>query len=309
MSSTSESEFHSNFLTAFSQNLADLVERVGKSIVALNGRRFFCSGIYWREGIIVTSAENIRGGEVTVTLPNGETTPVTLLGSDRSTDVAVFKSNLELPIAPIDSNCELKVGQLAIAVGRDPARGLFASQGIVSTVGDPWRSTLGGYIDRFVRLDLNFYPGSGGSALVNSEGRVVGFNTTGPRRSVLTIPAVTVNRVVTQLLEQGHLRRGYLGLAMQPVALPDSLVAEFSLATQQGLMVVNVEPQSPAAEAGILLGDILTKIDATPVAKLRDLQAVLEPQNVGKAIAIETIRGGKLQHISLTIGDSENRQP
>ena len=306
MSSTSDA--YSNSLNAFSQNLADIVERVGKSIVALNGRRFSCSGIYWREGTIVTSAENIRRGEVTATLPNGDTAPVTLLGSDRSTDVAVFKLDSELPTAPVDSNYELKVGHLAIAIGRDRARKLFASQGIVSNIGDPWRSTLGGYIDRFIRLDLNFYPGSGGSALVNAAGQVMGFNTTGPRRSVLTIPAATVDRVVTQLLEQGHIRRGYLGLAMQPVDLPDSLVTEFSLATQQGLMVVNVEPQSPAAEASILLGDILTKIEATPVAKLRDIQAFLEPQNVAKAIAIELIRGGKLQNISLTIGDSGNRQ-
>ena len=306
MSSTSDSQ--TNSLITLSQNLADIIERVGKSIVALNGRRFSCSGIYWREGIIVTSAEQIKRGDTTVTLPNGDTAPVTLLGSDRSTDVAVFKSDLELPVAPIDSDCQLKVGHLAIAVGRDSARGLFASQGIVSTVGDSWRSTLGGYIDRFIRLDHNFYSGSGGSALVNAAGQVVGFNTTGPRRSVLTIPAATVNRVVTQLLEQGHIRRGYLGIAMQPVHLPDSLVAEFSLQTQQGLMVLNVEPQSPAAEAGIFLGDILTKIEATPVAKLRDLQTFLEPQNVGKAIAVELIRGGKLQDVSLTIGDSGNRQ-
>ena len=306
MSSTSDSQ--TNSLITLSQNLADIVEQVGKSIVALNGRRFSCSGIYWREGIIVTSAEHIKRGDTTVTLPNGDTASVTLLGSDRSTDVAVFKSDFNLPVAPIDSDCELKVGHLAIAVGRDPARGLFASQGIVSTVGEPWRSTLGGYIDRFIRLDLNFYSGSGGSASVNSEGKVVGFNTTGPRRSVLTIPAATVDRVVTQLLERGHIRRGYLGLAMQPVHLPDALVAEFSLQTQQGLMVLNVEPQSSAAEAGILLGDILTKIETTEVANLRDLQTFLEPQNVGKTIAVELIRGGKLQNISVTVGDRGNRQ-
>ena len=307
MSSTSN--INNNPLIAVSENIANIVETIGKSVVAIQGRRFSCSGIAWQSGIIVTSAENIRQEKgISITLPDGETTPVTLLGSDRSTDVAVFKLETDLPIAPIDSNCELKVGNLAIAVGRDTERGLFASQGIVSTVGSSWRSTLGGYIDRFIRLDLNFYSGSAGSALVNAQGQVVGFNTTGPRRSVLTIPAATVNRVVEQLLERGHVRRGYLGLAMQPVYLPDSLVTEFSLATKQGLMVVNVEPQSPAADAGMLLGDILTKIEATPIEKLRDIQGFLEPQNVGKAIAISLIRGGKLQQVSLTIGDSGSRQ-
>ena len=305
MSSTSDS---TNLLIALSQNTAEIVETVGKSIVSIQGQRFSCSGIYWQEGIIITSAENIkRPKDVTITLPNGETAPVKLLGSDRSRDVAVFESDAKLPIAPVDRNYEPKVGQSAIAVGRN-SRGLIATQGIVGTVGDPWRSSLGGYIDRFIRVDLNLYSGMAGSALVNAEGQVVGFNTTGPRRSVLTIPAATVDRVVTQLLEQGHIRRGYLGIAMQPVDLPDSLVSEFSLQTQQGLMIVNVEPQSPAADAGIILGDILTKIETTSVGKLRDLQAFLEPQNIGKAIAVELIRGGKLENISLTVGDSGNRQ-
>ena len=306
MSSTSNS--NNNPLIALSQNIAEIIETVGKSIVAMQGQRFSCSGIYWQEGIIVTSAENIkRPKDVTITLPDGDTAPVKLLGSDRSRDVAVFETDAKLPVAPIDRECELKVGQSAIAVGNSP-KGLIASQGIVSTVGDPWRSTMGGYIDRFIRVDLNLYSGMAGSALVNAEGQVVGFNTTGPRRSVLNIPAATVDRVVTQLLEQGHIRRGYLGIAMQPVDLPDSLVTEFSLQTQQGLMIVNVEPQSPAAEAGILLGDILTRIETTSVAKLRDLQTFLEPQNIGKAIAVELIRAGKLENISLTVGDSGNRQ-
>ena len=307
MSSASNST--SNFLGAFSQNLADIVENVGDSVVAIEGQRFPCSGIYWREGIIITSEENIKRSEgVSALLPNGETSPVTLLGRDRSTDVAVFKSEAKLPIAPIDSNCEIKVGHLALAVGRDKKRGLFVSQGVISTVGGSWRSSLGGEIDRFIRLDLNFYPGSGGSALVNAEGRVVGFNTTGPRRSVLTIPAVTVERVIEQLLSTGHINRGYLGLAMQPVYLPDSLVDRLSLNTKQGLMVVNVETQAPAEQAGVLLGDILISIEDTPIEKLRDVRAFLEPQNIGKTLKIQLIRAGLLQDISLTIGDSGQRK-
>ena len=219
------------------------------------------------------------------------------------TDIAIFKTEASLPIAPIDSECELKVGNFAIAVGRNN-RGLSVAGGIISTVGGSWRSSMGGYIDRFIRLDINFYPGSGGSALVNTAGKVVGFNTTGPRRSVLTIPAATVNRVVDRLLETGHINRGYLGLGMQPVYLPDSLVDELSLNTKQGLMVVNVETQSPAQQAGIILGDIITSIEDTPIASLRDIRAYLEPQNVGKTIQIQLIRAGLLQDVSLTIGDS-----
>ncbi|VEP12814.1 Trypsin-like serine protease with C-terminal PDZ domain [Hyella patelloides LEGE 07179] len=303
MSSTSDS--NSNPLIAFSQNLAEIAENVGNSLVAINGQRFPCSGIYWHEGLIVTSEENIKRSEgVTVILPDGETSPVTLLGRDRSTDIAIFKTETSLPIAPIDSDCELKVGHLAIAVGRDSEKGLFVAQGIISTVGDSWRSSLGGYIDRFIRLDINFYPGSGGSALVNAAGKVVGFNTTGPRRSVLTIPAATINRVIDRLLETGNINRGYLGLGMQPVYLPDSLVDELSLNHRQGLMVVNVEAQAPAEQAGIILGDILIAIEDTSIARLRDIQAYLEPQNIGKTLKIQLIRAGLLKDVSLIIGDS-----
>ena len=163
---------------------------------------------------------------------------------------------------------------------------------------------MGGHIDRFIRLDINFYPGSGGSASVNAGGKVVGFNTTGPRRSVLTIPAATVDRIVDRLLEAGNLNRGYLGLAMQPVTLPDALIDELSLSYKRGLMVANVETQSPAERSCIILGDILLTIEDTPVTRLKDIQAYLEPQNVGQAIKIGLIRGGKFQEVSLTIGDS-----
>ncbi|MEM8720904.1 MAG: S1C family serine protease [Cyanobacteria bacterium P01_G01_bin.39] len=306
---SSASNPYPNSLVTLANSLADIVANVGNSVVAFDGQRFPCSGIYWREGIIVTSEENIKRSQgVRIILPDGDTAPVTLLGRDPSTDVAVFKSEAPLPIAPIDRECQLKVGHLAIAIGRDKDRGLFASQGIVSSVGGAWRSTLGGHIDRFIRLDLKFYPGSGGSALVNAAGKVVGFNTTGPRRSVLTIPAPTVERVIEQLLATGHIRRGYLGLAMQPVSLSDSLVERLSLNTKQGLMVLNLENQAPAEQAGIILGDILTAIDDTTINRLRDVQAYLEPQNIGKTIQIQLIRAGELRNVSLTIGDKESSQ-
>ena len=302
MSSTTN--FNNNPLIAFSEQSAEIVANIGKSVVAINGQRFDCSGIHWREGLIVTSAESLKRTEgITITLTDGETAPVTLLGKDASTDIAVFQTEADLPIAPIDSKCELQVGHLAIAVGRDSNRGLSVAHGVISTVGGAWRSSLGGNIDRFIRLDINLYPG-GGSALVNAAGQVVGFNTTGPRRSVLTIPAVTVDRVINRLLETGHINRGYLGVGMQPVALPESLIDKLPSKSDRGLMIVNVETQSPAQSAGIILGDILVAIEDTPVKRLKDIQAYLEPQNVGKTIKIGLIRGGKFEDVALTIGNS-----
>ena len=302
MSSTTN--FENNPLIAFSEKSADIVADVGKSIVAINGQRFSCSGIYWREGLIITSQESLRRTEgITITLPDGETAAVNLLGKDASTDVAVFQTSASLPIAPIDSEWEPRVGHLAIAIGRDSNRGLAIAQGLISTVGGSWRSSLGGHIDRFIRLDISLYPG-GGSALVNAAGQVVGFNTTGPRRSILSIPAVTVNRVVDRLLETGHINRGYLGVSMQPVALSKSLIDQLSLKSDRGLMIINVETQSPAQEAGIILGDILVAIEDEPITRLKDIQVYLEPQKVNQTIKIGLIRAGEFKDLSLTIGNS-----
>lgn len=294
-------------LLALSQNLANIVEQVGKSVVAVHARRFSSSGIHWREGIIVTSDETIRREEdITVTLPDGRTVPVNLIGRDPSTDVAVLKLlDAELPVPEIGDSSSLKVGHLVLAVGRGGEKGISASLGVVSTLSGSWRSMSGGLIDQFIRLDLSLYPACGGGPLVDATGLVVGFNTSGPRGSVLTIPATTVNRVVDQLLEKGHISRGYIGLGMQSVRLPDSLRNKLSLSSEQGVIVVNIYPDGPADKAGILLGDTILALDDTPVSDTRDIQAFLGSQSVGKTLKVQLIRGGDLIEKTLVVGERQ----
>jgi S1-C subfamily serine protease len=302
MSSSSNTESN---LFALSQNLAEIVDRVGPSIVGVNARRFSSSGIHWRSGIIVTSDETIRREEdITVTLSDNRTVPVTLVGRDPSTDVAVLKlTDAELPVAEIGDANSLKVGHLVMAIGRGRERGLSASLGVVSTAGGAWRSMLGGGIDRFLRLDLNLYPTSIGGAIVDATGRVVGFSTSGPRGTVLTIPTSTVNRVLDQLVQKGRISRGYLGVGMQSVSLQDALKNKLSISSAYGVMVVSVEAQSPADKGGILLGDILIALNDTSVQDTRDVQAFLASQVVGQTIAVKTIRGGELVELSIVVGE------
>lgn len=295
-----------NLLLSLSQNLADIVDRVGQSVVSVNARRRFpSSGIHWRSGIIVTSDETIRReDDITVTLPDNRTVPVTLVGRDPTTDVAVLKlPETEFPIAEIGDANSLRVGHLVVAVGRGRERGLSASMGVVSTAGGSWRSMMGGVIDQFLRLDLNLYPSSTGGALVDAAGRVVGFTTSGPRETVLAIPATTVNRVLEQILAKGRISRGYLGVGMQPVRLPDSLRQKLSLASEQGVMVVSVEPQGPSDRAGMLIGDILIALDNTTVKDTRDVQGFLSSQSVGQTLKVQLIRGGELVELSLVVGE------
>lgn len=299
--SSSASEMSSTLL-ALSNNLADTVEQVGRSVVAVKARsRFSSSGIHWRSGIIVTAEETIRRAqEITVTLADGRTVPATLVGRDASTDIAVLKvTNSELPVAQIGETASLKVGHLVLAVGRSQESGLNASLGVVSALGGAWRSSYGGSIDQFVRLDLSLYPNSEGGPLVDATGHVVGMTVSGPRHSVLAIPSTTVNRVVNTLLEKGRVARGYLGLGMQPVRLPDSVKNQLNLAAVGGVIVVNVEQNGPAEQAGVMIGDVLVAINNTPVSDTSEVQAMLGPQSVGQTLKAQIVRGGTLVEVAI----------
>lgn len=297
----------SNALVALSNNLADTVEQVGGAVVAVNaGTRISPSGIHWRHGIIVTSDESLqRSDEITVTLSNGSTVPVTVIGHDSSTDVAVFKiENADIPVANIGDAKTLKVGHLVLGLGRSSEGDIRAAIGAVSVVSGAWRSMSGGNIDQFIRPDITLYPGFAGGPLIDAAGSVVGMNTSGRRGTALTIPASTVNRVVAQLLAKGHIARGYLGLGMQPVRLPKNLKTALNLSSAGGVIVVNVEPNGPADNAGVLIGDVLVTFDNTPVNDTGDVLALLNSgDRVGKTIKVQLIRAGALLELAIFIGE------
>jgi S1-C subfamily serine protease len=195
-----------------------------------------------------------------------------------------------------------------VAVARPGETGLSASLGPISVVGGPWRTWSGGQIDRLVRPDLTLYPGFSGGPLIDTRGQVMGISTSGLSRGMgLAIPSATVKRVTEQLLTRGHIARGYVGLGMQPVRLNDALKSSLNLTRDSGLIVVSVEPDGPAEKAGVLVGDILIDMGGTPVSDTRDVQSVLDPDRVGKALTVQVIRGGQLQQLELTVGERPAR--
>jgi S1-C subfamily serine protease len=295
----------STSLVDFSNNLADAVERVGKSVIAvLEGGREGVSGTVWREGIAVTAEHTIRGHEeVTVVLPSGEQVKGTVAGRDPGTDIAVLKLAQESGAAVLADESQLRIGEIVLSVGRRGAEGLATTYGVVSAIGGPWRTWHGARVDRWLRLDLNPFTGFSGGSIVNARGEVLGVATSGPRRSVMTIPTSTVTRVVDQLLQRGHISRGYLGVAMQSVAFPESARESLGLGSDRGLLVVTVVPGSSAEQSGILLGDIVVSVNGSALRSSRGLQSVLDPENVGKAVALEVVRGGKLLKLNVTVGE------
>jgi S1-C subfamily serine protease len=293
-------------LVEFSEDLSRIVEQVGQSVVAVHGRRFAVSGIHWQAGLIVSSNESVNLEErIHITLPNGQTVQANVLGNDPTTDIVVLKlpKDCELALPQKMDNTHLGVGNVVVGVGRSVENGIFASLGIVQTLGASWRSRSGGMIDQLIKVDLNLKRNGAGGPLVNAEGEVVGFNTFGPRRSILTIPASTINQVATQLQAKGRIARGYLGIGMQRIQIPQALQIQLSIPNQWGLMLVSIDPQQAAEQAGMMLGDILITLNNQPIQDSQELQAVLDPQSIGQTLTVNAIRGGELREFEVVVGE------
>jgi S1-C subfamily serine protease len=292
-------------LQTLSSDLTSAVDRAAASVVAIHARRRIpSSGVVWKSGVIVTASHTLhRDEDMSVTLPDGEKIAATLAGRDPSTDVAVLRVDAKLPPITIDTGDGLRVGQLVLALGR-PGPSVTAALGIISALGGEWRTWHGGRIDRFVRLDLAIYDGFSGGPLVDGSGRVLGINTSALSRSAaLTIPASTVSRVAEQLLTTGHVRRGYIGVAGQPVRLPDDLVRSLALDQQLGLLVISVDAGGPAHKAGVLIGDVVVALDDHTVGDPAELLALLSGDRVGSEVQLGVIRAGRLEKVRITVGE------
>jgi S1-C subfamily serine protease len=294
-------------LAAFSDQLASLVEHAAHSIVAVHGGgRWPTSGIHWRPGVIVTAEEALeRDEDITVTLPDGRTAAATLAGRDPTTDVAVLRFPPDgLAAAELGNAGSLRAGSIAIAVGRSEA-GPVAATGIVAIAGTAWQSQRGGTIDRLIRLDLALSRYGEGGALVDAAGRVVGMTVPGPRRRVLAIPASTIDRVTDLLLAKGRIPRGYLGAGLQTVTTGRRRAAAEGSA--RGVIAIGIDPDGPAARAGMVVGDIITGWAGEPVEGVRDLLRRLGPDSVGQTVELQILHGGAAATLKVTIGERPQR--
>jgi len=276
----------SNPLLELSNQLAHSVELGEPAVVAVHGRPHVpSSGILWRAGVVVTSDHTLlRDEDITVTIAGSGQVPATLAGRDGGTDLAVLRlTGAADYAAKTVSDASIKTGNLVLALGRRKD-GVSVSFGVVSAVGGPWRTWRGGQLDRFIRPDVNIYPGFSGGALVDVEGRVIGLNTSGLTRGTgVTVPASTVSRVVEELLSRGHVRRGFIGVGLHPVRLPDGT---------RGLIVLSLEPAGPALQAGVMVGDVLLTLDGEAVIDTDAVLSQLGAERIGKTVVAEIVRGG-----------------
>ena len=282
-------------LLAFSEGIADLVARTAPSVVALrSGRRFPSSGLHWRPGLIVTSDEALAQDEnIAVLRPDGQASSASLVGRDPSTDIALLRFEAD-GMANVETGDaqSLRAGNLVVAVGRNE-RGPLASLGVAALAGDAWHSMRGGLIDRFIRLDLRMSPSAEGGAMVDAAGHVLGMAVRGPRRLVLGIPASTIDRVVDQLLARGHIARGYLGAGLRPA----------QQGNETALLIVGIDPDGPAAQAGLMVGDMIMQWNGQAVTRVREVMFLLGPESIGNHVKLALWRGGQKTEAAITIGE------
>jgi len=293
-----------NPLTGLSAALSGIVERVAPSIVQIHhpGRRPATTGFVWRPGYAVTAEEPLGTHETLTLEASGHQSKATVIGRDPSTDIAVLKlADESLPALMLNTSLALKAGQLVLSVGQTDY-GPSARLGIVSVAGGPWRSMRGGRIDSLLRLDLTLDRRSEGAALLDAEGQAFGMAVRGRRRSVLAIPAATIERIAAHIVEKGSVRPGYLGLGLHSVPLPSNEKSEGAdRGVRAGLIVLSVAPDGPGHKAGLLQGDVIASWGGEPVNGMRSVLRKLGPDSVGETVQLGLVRAGQSVPAQLTI--------
>ena len=291
-------------LIALSNALAQATDRAAASTVAVHTEaRGSSSGVIWRAGVIVTAEHALRRDEdIQITLPDGLVVPASLAGRDDSTDLAVLKcAEASAPIAASAEVSAIKPGSLALVVGRTRASGPVAALGVISLVVSERRTWTGTSLAPYIRLDVGLQPTAVGGAVLDAHGQAIGIAT--PRFGAIAVPALTVNHVVDALLQNGRIPRGYLGVGLQPVRLPNALRQTLQRQDKTAAIVLEVEPDGPAHKAGIVIGDILVALAGHPVVRLEDIHGQLTAESIGKSLPIKFVRGGALQEASIVVGE------
>ena len=289
-----------NVLQTLSDAMASAVDSAGASVVQVAARRRLpASGVVWSaDGVIVTSHHVIeRDEKIRIGLPNGHIVPATLVGRDPNTDLAVLRADSgDLTVPQWAETADVRVGHLALALGR-PGETVQATLGVVSAL-----SHNDAENKYFAQTDVVMYPGFSGGPLVGVNGQIIGLNSSGLMRGIsLAIQTPTIRFVVESLLTHGKMRRGYLGVGVQPAHLPAGLSEELDQKT--GALIVSVEAGSPAEQGGLFMGDTIVALDGHKIEDMEGLLSSLSGARISASVPVRIIRGGQLQEVTVTIGE------
>src|SRR6059058_1748772 len=298
-------------LDAYSHAVTSVVDAVGPAVVSVSLRHGGGSGVLFTpDGYLLTNAHVVgRAGSVKIGLPDGSTHEGNVVGTDQATDLAVVHiDGTHLPSAELGTSSKLRVGQLVVAIGNPLGFSSTVSAGVVSALGRTMRATSGRLMDSIIQSDVALNPGNSGGPLVDSRGRVVGINTAmilGAQGLSFSVPIDTAKWVLGQLMTIGRVRRGYLGIAGQNLPLARGTARRLGLAQDAGVEVMRVERGGPAAEAGVVAGDVIVAADGEPVRSVDDLHRLLGRWPLAGALPLRILRAGEL----VTVEAAPREQP
>lgn len=290
-------------LASFSDELGEITTTGAASVVQVAGARRPASGIVHGTDTIITTARAIgREDGLRVRLPESEPVDADLAGWDPATGIAVLRTRSAMNLTvPSIAETEPRVGQLVLAVARSWSNAVTVSIGNVAVVGGPLRTGRRREITRVVRITAPMHEGFAGGGVFDSSGRLAGIATGSAIRGFgVVIPASIAWAAVSQVLTAGTPRRGFVGLAVQPVELP---AAQRSGGRERALLVVGVTSASPADAAGLMVGDVLLDFDGQPTETPDDLLDLLTARAVGQTLVARTLRGGAAREVQVTVAE------
>ncbi|MCB0558729.1 MAG: trypsin-like peptidase domain-containing protein [Lewinellaceae bacterium] len=304
-------------LDAYSQTVVSVAQKVSDAVVQIkvdkpaarrNGRRSpspYGTGsgfIISSDGYIVTNSHVVNGAHaIEVNLQDGRHFNARLIGNDPASDIAVVKVDADqLSIAEFGDSSRLQAGQLAVAIGNPYGFQYSLTAGVVSALGRTLRSESGRLIDDVIQTDAALNPGNSGGPLVDSHGRVIGVNTAVILPAQGLCFAVASNLaayIVGKLILDGKVRRGYIGIAGQMIRLNAQLVQRYQLEVNSGILIQQIEPDSPSYNSELQPGDVIIGFNSKPVHTIDDLHRFLDEKTIGKAGELLVLRQRRKERV------------
>jgi S1-C subfamily serine protease len=291
-----------DLLAQFSNALAKRAEAAKNAIVAIRlAHERHITGMVWRSEIVVVSEQSLpRNDDFELIAASGSVLTAKIAGRDPGTNIAILRL-AESIASPSIAAGEAHTGAVVLAIGADGTGGASARLGLVNLAGAEWHSSRGSLIDRRIVLDLRLARREEGGPVFDAAGACLGMSTFGPRGQVIAIPTATIERIVPLLLRDGRIARGWLGVALQAVAVPDAL--RETADQSSGLMVMSVVEDGPAAQAGIVAGDIILSVDGISTHRFRKIGRHFGSDSIGRKADLRLIRSGTVITVQTTIAE------